>query len=209
MKVKRGETKEEKKVVEKQRNEPVIIEELKEELIVEESMRKESIAKEDLKENSITEELFIEESPVRKSTNETNQKTKVSNKNLQKKTDIVEANKSSESFHFEENSSCSDEDFGLDNEMTARESLAMPLVQEMDQKSSQKLYAKTKKQRPGQDFIDRILQGRYCKMNQIFNEPSKAIPLPRRSGTINVTFSERAFPTPARESSHIEEQEVR
>ncbi|XP_046142138.1 LOW QUALITY PROTEIN: dynein axonemal assembly factor 4-like, partial [Osmia bicornis bicornis] len=43
--------------------------------------------------------------------------------------------------------------------------------------------------------------------SSIFEEPSKSVPLPRRNGTINVTFSERAFPTPARESHHLEEQE--
>lgn len=65
-----------------------------------------------------------------------------------------------------------------------------------------------KKQRPDRNLIDRILKGRYLKVNQIFDGPMKAIPLPRKSGTINVTFSERAFPTPARESSFVEEQEV-
>ncbi|EFN88233.1 Dyslexia susceptibility 1 candidate gene 1 protein-like protein [Harpegnathos saltator] len=83
----------------------------------------------------------------------------------------------------------------------------MPLVKEMDKKSLQKFYVRTKKQRPGHDLIDKILQSQYFNTNHIFHEPSKATPLPRKSGIINVTFSERAFPTPARESSHIEEQE--
>lgn len=191
------ETAEEINVARKQaRSEPIVIEELKEELIVEESTRKELITKKDVKE---------------KSTNETNLKMKIiSNKSPQQKADIAETKNSilSESFNFEENS-CSSEDFKSDYEMKASKSPTTPLVKEMDQKSLQKFYAKTEKQRPGQDLIDRVSRGRYFKMNQIFNEPSKVIPLPRRSGIINVTFSERAFPTPARESSHIEEQEVR
>lgn len=61
----------------------------------------------------------------------------------------------------------------------------------------------------GQELIDRILSGKPRKLNQIFDEPNKAVPLPRKNGTINITFSERTFPTPARESHLIEEQEVR
>ncbi|KAF7399627.1 hypothetical protein HZH68_008219 [Vespula germanica] len=59
----------------------------------------------------------------------------------------------------------------------------------------------------GQELIDRILSGKPRKLNQIFDEPNKAVPLPRKNGTINITFSERTFPTPARESHLIEEQE--
>jgi hypothetical protein len=69
--------------------------------------------------------------------------------------------------------------------------------------------AKTNKQRSEHDLIDKILKNRYSRINRIFDEPAKTIPLPRKSGTINITFSERVFPTPARESSHAEEQEVR
>ncbi|XP_012270409.1 dynein assembly factor 4, axonemal [Orussus abietinus] len=49
--------------------------------------------------------------------------------------------------------------------------------------------------------------GRCKKVNNIFDEPQNSVPRPRTSGTINVTFTERSFPTPARESSHVEEQE--
>lgn len=70
-------------------------------------------------------------------------------------------------------------------------------------------FAKMKKQKSKHDLIDRILKSRYSRINQIFDEPGRTIPLPRKSGIINVTFSERVFPTPARESSHAEEQEVR
>ncbi|XP_012225171.2 dynein axonemal assembly factor 4-like isoform X1 [Linepithema humile] len=80
------------------------------------------------------------------------------------------------------------------------------LIKKMDRNSLQK-FAKTKKQRSEHDLIDKILKNRYSRINQIFDEPAKTIPLPRKSATINITFSERVFPTPARESSHAEEQE--
>ncbi|KAK2583693.1 hypothetical protein KPH14_009619 [Odynerus spinipes] len=59
----------------------------------------------------------------------------------------------------------------------------------------------------GKELIDKILNGKLRRLNKIFDEPTKAIPLPRKSGTINITFSERSFPTPARESHQLEEQE--
>lgn len=59
------------------------------------------------------------------------------------------------------------------------------------------------------ELIDRILSGKPRRLNRIFDEPNKAVPLPRKNGTINVKFSERTFPTPARESHLLEEQEVR
>ncbi|XP_014488178.1 PREDICTED: dyslexia susceptibility 1 candidate gene 1 protein homolog [Dinoponera quadriceps] len=201
----RAEAKEAINVVEKQRREPVVIGELEKKPIVEESMRKEVIAEQDLKVKSIAKGLSVGEGQIGESVDETNLKAeRVSN---QKKADIVEVNESttSESFNFD-GSSANSEDSESDHE-TAHKSPTRPLVEEMDQKSVQKFHAETKKQRPPQDVIDRVLRDRYSKTNQIFNEPSKIIPLPRKSGTINVTFSERAFPTPARESSHIEEQE--
>lgn len=206
---KRVETKEEINILERQRNEPVVIEELKEELSVEQSIRKELIAKKDPREKSIVGESSIEEDQREQTNTEVNMKTgTISKENVQEKTDIeVKRSTSSESLIFDENSNCS-EDSESDCEVTADKSRTTPLVKEMDEKSLQKFYAKTRKQRSDQALIDRVLQGRYFKMNQIFNDPSRAIPLPRRSGTINVTFSERAFPTPARESSHVEEQEV-
>lgn len=82
------------------------------------------------------------------------------------------------------------------------------LVKEVDEKALHKFYKKKQKERPGQELIDRILNGKSPKINKIFNDPTKAVPLPRKVGTINVKFSERAFPTPARESAQVEEQEV-
>jgi len=114
----------------------------------------------------------------------------------------------SKNFNFAEYSSYS-EDSESNEEITSSKSSTNSLVKKMDQKLLQKFCTKTKKQGSDRDLIDRILESRYPKINQIFDEPTKAVPLPRRSGTINVTFSERAFPTPARESSFIEEQEVR
>lgn len=69
-------------------------------------------------------------------------------------------------------------------------------------------HGKTEKKRPGFDAVKAAIEGNCWKRNNIFEEPSKSVPLPRKMGTINVTFSERRFPTPARESSHVEEQEV-
>ncbi|KAI4487066.1 hypothetical protein M0802_012055 [Mischocyttarus mexicanus] len=58
------------------------------------------------------------------------------------------------------------------------------------------------------ELIDRILNsGKPQRLNQIFDEPNKSVPLPRKNTTINIKFSERTFPTPARESHLIEEQE--
>lgn len=122
---------------------------------------------------------------------------------IKKTTTNLSNNKSENNF---EECSCCSEDSESDDDITFSKN---SLVKEMDQKSLQKFYTKMKKQRPDRNLIDRILKGRYPKINQIFDEPTKAIPLPRKSGTINVTFSERAFPTPARESSFAEEQEVR
>lgn len=205
------ETKEEISTIEKQKAEPIVIEELKEELIVEKCASKELIIKQDLEKQLVGEKSSIEETQIEKSTDETNLRTQtISNENFQKGANIIEVKKptiSSESLNFEESSSYS-EHSDSDCKMTDHKSPRTPLVKEMDQKSSQRFYAKTKKQEPDQNLIDNVLKIRYFKMNQIFNEPSKAIPLPRRNGTINVTFSERAFPTPARESSHIEEQKV-
>ncbi|XP_032663171.1 dynein assembly factor 4, axonemal-like isoform X2 [Odontomachus brunneus] len=196
-------------MVKKQASEPVVIEDLKEEPIVEECTKKELIATQDLKKKSIVKGLSTEETQIKKSIDEMNLKTEtISNEYFQKETNIIEMKKSAsnESFDLEESSSYS-EDSESNYEMTAHKSSTTPLVKEMDQKSLQRFDAKTKKQKLGQNLIDKVLKVRYFKVNQIFNEPSKTIPLPRKSGTINVTFSERAFPTPARESSHIEEQE--
>lgn len=202
--------KEEINIVEKQASEPIVIEDLKKELIVEECTRKELVATQDFNKTSIVKGLSTEGTQIRKSTDETNLKTKtISNKYFQKKANIIEMKKSTsnESFNLEESSSYS-EDSESNYEVIVHKSPTTPLVKEVDKKSLQRFYAKTKKQMLDQNLIDKILKVRYFKMNQIFNDSFKAIPLPRRSGTINVTFSERAFPTPARESSHIEEQEV-
>ncbi|CAK9802207.1 Dynein axonemal assembly factor 4 [Anthophora quadrimaculata] len=64
-----------------------------------------------------------------------------------------------------------------------------------------------KKGRPGLEAVTAAINGNFLRRNNIFDEPSKSVPLPRKRGMINVTFSERKFPTPARESSHAEEQE--
>lgn len=91
------------------------------------------------------------------------------------------------------------------NKMNTEKSL---LVEEMDEEELRKFYEKKRKTRPGLASVKAAIEGKRVKRNSIFEEPSKSIPLPRQRGTINVTFSERKFPTPARESSQLEEQEV-
>ncbi|XP_076282696.1 dynein axonemal assembly factor 4 [Lasioglossum baleicum] len=66
---------------------------------------------------------------------------------------------------------------------------------------------KKKNPRPGWESVQAAINGKLIKRNSIFDEPSKSVPFPRKKGTISVTFSDRKFPTPARESSHLEEQE--
>lgn len=82
------------------------------------------------------------------------------------------------------------------------------IVKATNKKDLSKVYEKQQKRRPGLEAVEAAIQGKILKRNNIFEEPSKSVPLPRKTGTINVTFSERKFPTPARESSHVEEQEV-
>ncbi|XP_063976453.1 dynein axonemal assembly factor 4-like [Diachasmimorpha longicaudata] len=57
----------------------------------------------------------------------------------------------------------------------------------------------------GKKIIDDILRGKYRGCREIFDDTST--PGPRQCGMINVTFSKRMFPTPARESNQLEEQE--
>ncbi|XP_076752517.1 dynein axonemal assembly factor 4 [Xylocopa sonorina] len=99
-----------------------------------------------------------------------------------------------------DDTSCS-EDSEYDYESRSHSSM-----DETEKKRIGEVYEK-KRGRPGLDAVKAALNGNVLKRNNIFQEPSKSVPLPRKMGTINVTFSERVFPTPARESSHIEEQE--
>ncbi|XP_076659267.1 dynein axonemal assembly factor 4 [Halictus rubicundus] len=74
-------------------------------------------------------------------------------------------------------------------------------------KSKSVILSKKKNSRPGWESVQAAINGKLVKRNSIFDEPSKSVPLPRKKGAISVTFSDRKFPTPARESSHLEEQE--
>ncbi|XP_071565791.1 dynein axonemal assembly factor 4 [Temnothorax nylanderi] len=210
------------------KEESIVIEELKEDLIVKENTNKHLVTEKNLKEKlvdekKLKEELDMIENPENVSTIKEHLKTESIGQTMLKEDTTLNENNGKEAdvkikettknlsnkksdINFEECSSCS-EDSESDDELTSSKSSTNSLVKEMDKKSLQKFYRKMKKQRPDQDLIDRILKDRYPKINQIFDEPTKAIPLPRKSGTINVTFSERAFPTPARESAFVEEQE--
>ncbi|XP_011054450.1 PREDICTED: dyslexia susceptibility 1 candidate gene 1 protein homolog [Acromyrmex echinatior] len=188
-----------KEVEGNQQDKSIIIEELEEELIVEEKSEGGLTVEE-----NINKDLIVNESIEQMNSKEDT----TLNENIGKKADveIKETTNVSKDFNFAEYSSYS-EDSESNEEVTSFKSSTNSLVKKMNQKLSQKFCTKTKKQGSDRDLIDRILESRYPKINQIFDEPTKAVPLPRRSGTINVTFSERAFPTPARESSFIEEQE--
>lgn len=89
------------------------------------------------------------------------------------------------------------------------------LIKEMSEKDLKKFSKKKeeielKKERDRKrELIQRFIDRRSVMTNDIFNDPNKSIPLPRKCGTIKVSFTERAFSTPARESSHLEEQEVK
>jgi murein DD-endopeptidase MepM/ murein hydrolase activator NlpD len=217
-----------KEIKEVKEESSVVIEELKDEPIAEEEMKKKLIEKnEENKEKLIIEkeqkeksnveeefrkEVIVKENLMIESDGQNLKENTVINEESQKKTNISTNNSEEkklatpcDSFNLKE--SCSG-DSESDYEISYPKSMKNPLIKEMDQKSLRKFYARMKKQKPDQDLIDRVLKNKYSKINRIFDEPEKAIPLPRRNGTINITFSERAFPTPARESSHLEEQEV-
>ncbi|XP_076685060.1 dynein axonemal assembly factor 4 [Andrena cerasifolii] len=100
-----------------------------------------------------------------------------------------------------DDSSCS-EDSEADYKSKSRS-----FVTEMKGDELRKFCEKKKKARPGLASVRAAINGKLVKSNSIFEEPSKPVPLPREAGVINIKFSERKFPTPARESSHLEEQE--
>lgn len=117
----------------------------------------------------------------------TNQENNLQIKISEKKDDFINKN----------DTSCSEDS---DSDFDAEKAI--------NKKNLDMVYEKEQKRRPGLEAVKAAIQGNILKRNNIFEEPSKSVPLPRKTGTINITFSERKFPTPARESSHVEEQEV-
>lgn len=84
-------------------------------------------------------------------------------------------------------------------------------IRKINAKRTKKFYKdKTKSENStgGKLSVGKVLTQRTFKTNVIFDEPKKTVPLPRKNGIIDVKFSERRFPTPARESNQVEEQEV-
>lgn len=213
----------EKEKLREKQDESMIIEELiveedpKETLSIEGNLKKEfnKVVEEDTKKDLIVEkklekELIVEENLKTESIDGANLKEKdtVLDENIQKEANTLEkkeiiSNKSSDP----QNRFSSSEDSESDYEMTSSKFATKSSIKKTGQKSSQKSCTQIRKQRSGENLIDKVLKNRYSKMNRIFDE-SAAVPLPRTSGTINITFSERAFPTPARESSLVKEEEV-
>ncbi|XP_020710440.2 dynein axonemal assembly factor 4-like [Athalia rosae] len=89
------------------------------------------------------------------------------------------------------------------------QSTTQSFIKRLNQKRLEKFYkGKAKSQSgPRKTFTSNGSAHMLFKKNAIFDEPKKAVPLPRKTGTIDITFSERMFPTPARESHQVEEQE--
>lgn len=220
--IQQKETKEKIETLEKQRNESIILEESEEKLVVEEDIKKKLITEKDLEEKSIVERklkketsieqklkgLIVDKNLEKKFTLEETLKTETTlDEKFQEKMNILKVkrtitpNKNEECFSCYENSES-------DYEMARDKSATSPLVKEIDQKFLHIFHTKITKQRSDRELINRVLKNQYFKANRMFDESAKTVPLPRRSGTINITFSERFFPTPARESSHNEEQEV-
>lgn len=65
----------------------------------------------------------------------------------------------------------------------------------------------TKQYKPGQKTVREIISGKRLSKKPL-NDAGQIVPLPRESGTIQVTFSDRVFLTPARESIKDQEDEV-
>lgn len=191
------------KIKEKNVSKLNVMEEVTEESIVEEEaiVRK---CKKKLIEKKQVDELIDKDLKEKESLEENLKKETINEKSQEeiKISDAMQTTTLNDSYNLEESCSCS-EDSESDYEMISAKA---PLVNKMNQKSSRKVHMK--KQEPEKDVINRVLQHGHVKTNRIFHEPTKAIPLPRKSGTITVSFTERVFPTPARESSHVQEQEV-
>lgn len=105
-------------------------------------------------------------------------------------------------------SSISSEESEIESETTktSANSATQIFIKEINKKRLKKFYKE--KSTSNKTIISKLIMPRSIKMNAIFDEPKKAVPLPRKSGVIDVKFSERRFPTPARESHQVEEQEV-
>ncbi|XP_076381602.1 dynein axonemal assembly factor 4 [Megalopta genalis] len=125
------------------------------------------------------------------------------NKNIELK--IVELNEDNEDMHEQKRNNEKNYYDTTDDSSSSEDSVANG--QSKPDEFVKEISNKKNKSRPGWESVKAAINGRLVKRNGIFDDPSKSVPLPRKKGTINVTFSDRKFPTPARESSHLEEQE--
>lgn len=204
--------------IDQQQNESVPIKELNERSITKESTEN-KFEKANLKGKSIIARKLKEKTSIvqmkevlnNKNTENLETETTLDEK-LQEKANTLEIkeikNPCKNSNFFKKSFSGSEDSSESDNEKAFNKSSTNSLAKKMDQKPLHKSYIKTKNPKSTEDVINKKRTSQYFKMNGIFDESAKAIPLLRKNGTINISFSERAFPTPARESSHDKEQEV-
>ncbi|XP_076246872.1 dynein axonemal assembly factor 4 [Calliopsis andreniformis] len=159
-----------------------------------------------LKSRPMTDDEIFGDSSFRKNASECNASKAESFNDTQQKEKMVEVyseKKEKEKSIFDSaGDSSSSEDSESDCEIKSP-----GLIKKMSEEELRKFYEKKRNVRPGLASVKAAIKGKLVKRNSIFDEPSKSIPLPRKSGTIDVMFSERKFPTPARESAHLEEQE--
>ncbi|KAF7993410.1 hypothetical protein HCN44_007913 [Aphidius gifuensis] len=82
------------------------------------------------------------------------------------------------------------------------------VITEICEKEDDDLKKLEEDKKRGEKIIQNLINGKlFGERKKIFETNNKNNPKTRQFGTISIKFSERIFPTPARESHHLEEQE--